>query len=204
MFAGHHTSGVTFAWTGILLQQNRQWIDRLRAEQDRVLGDRTDLTLEDLRGMHELEWTIKEVLRMYPPIIVMMRKILNGFDYAGYHIAKDSMVMTSPPLGHRIPEVFADPNRFDPSRFGPEREEDKKSPMSWISFGGGKHRCMGIVFAQLQLRAVWSHLLRNFDFELIESKYEPDYDRMLVGPRTPCRARYRRRKTKTTVAVPGI
>lgn len=194
MFAGHHTSGVTFAWTAVLLNQNPEWIERLRKEQDRVLGDRQDLTLEDLRSMPELEWTIKEVLRMYPPIIVMMREVVNAFDYGGYHIEKGSMIMTAPPVSHRIPELFADPNRFDPERFSPERDEDKKNPFSWISFGGGRHRCMGIVFAQLQLRAIWSHLLRNFDFELLESKYEPDYDRMLVGPRMPCRARFTRRK----------
>jgi sterol 14alpha-demethylase len=203
MFAGHHTSGVTFAWTGILLNQNPHWIGRLRAEQDRVLGGRTDLTLEDLRAMTELEWTVKEVLRLYPPIIMMMRKVTKAFDFGGYHFPEDTMVMSAPPVAHRIAEVFKNPNRFEPDRFGPEREEDRKHPMSWISFGGGRHRCMGIVFAQLQLRAIWSHLLRNFDFELIESKYEPDYDRMLVGPRAPCRARYRRRKLGTTVQVPA-
>ncbi|MCA9656258.1 MAG: cytochrome P450 [Myxococcales bacterium] len=203
MFAGHHTSGITFAWTGILLAQHPQWIERLRAEQGRVLGDKSTLELDDLRGMTELEWVVKETLRLYPPIILVMRRMLEGFDFGGYHVPKDSMVMASPAVGHRIPEVFTNPNRFEPDRFGPEREEDRKHPMSWISFGGGRHRCMGIVFAQLQLRAIWSHLLRNFDFELIEPRYEPSYDRMLVGPRSPCRARYRRRKTKTTVAVPG-
>ncbi len=201
MFAGHHTSGVTFAWTGILLNQNPQWIGRLREEQDRVLGDSDELSLEKLRGMNLLECAVKEALRLYPPIIVMMRKVLKGFEYGGYYVPPEAMIMTSPAMAHRIPEVFADPNRFDPERFGPERDEDKKNPMGWISFGGGRHRCMGIVFAQLQLRAVWSHLLRNFDFELLEPRYEPDYNRMLVGPRMPCRARYRRRKRRVVVAV---
>lgn len=200
MFAGHHTSGVTFAWTNILLNQHPQWIERLRAEQDRVMGDSDELTLEKLRAMTELEWTIKEVLRMYPPLILLMRKVVQSFDYGGFHIPEKSMVLASPSIGHRIGEVFTNPNRFEPDRFGPEREEDKKNAMSWIAFGGGRHRCMGIVFAQLQLRAVMSHVLRNFDFELTESKYEPDYDRMLVGPRLPCRARYKRRKTKTSVS----
>ncbi len=201
MFAGHHTSGITLAWTGILLNQNPQWIERLRAEQDRVLGDRTDLGLDDLRAMTELEWVIKETLRLYPPIIMVMRRMLEGFDFGGHHIPENSMVMASPALGHRIPEVFANPNRFEPDRFGPEREEDRKHNMSYIAFGGGRHRCMGVVFAQLQLRAIWSHLLRNFDFELLESKYEPSYERMLVGPRAPARVRFRRRKTKTSVSV---
>ena len=104
------------------------------------------------------------------------------------------MIMTSPAMAHRIPEVFPNPNRFDPERWSPERDADKKNAMSWIAFGGGRHRCLGIVFAQLQLRAVWSHLLRHFDFELVESRYEPDYSRLLVGPRLPCRVRYKRRK----------
>lgn len=194
MFAGHHTSGVTVAWTGILLNQNPEWIGKLRAEQDAVLGGRTDLTLDDLKSMTQLEWCIKETLRMYPPIIVMMRRVLKAFDYAGYHIEEGSMIMTSPAMAHRIPEVFPNPHKFDPERWSPERDADKKDPMSWIAFGGGRHRCLGIVFAQLQLRAVWSHLLRNFDFELVESRYEPDYSRLLVGPRLPCRVRYKRRK----------
>ena len=202
MFAGHHTSGITFAWTGILLNQNPQWIERLRSEQDRVLGSRTDLQLEDLRAMTELEWVVKEALRLYPPIIMVMRRMLEGFDFGGYHVPEGSMVMASPAIAHRIPEVFPNPNRFEPDRFGPGREEDRKHAAAWISFGGGRHRCMGIVFAQLQLRAIWSHLLRNFDFELLEPRYEPSYDRMLVGPRSPARVRYRRRLRKTSVQVP--
>jgi sterol 14-demethylase len=77
---------------------------------------------------------------------------------------------------------------------------DKKNAMAWIPFGAGRHRCMGIMFAQLQLRALWSHLLRNFDFEAVEDVYEPDYTRLLVGPRQPCRLRYRRRRSKTTLS----
>ena len=83
----------------------------------------------------------------------------------------------------------------------PERAEDKKHPMGWLAFGAGRHRCMGIVFAQLQLKAIWSHLLRNFDFELGNSVYEPDYSRLLVGPRQPCTLRYRRRAPTRVVTT---
>jgi sterol 14-demethylase len=201
MFAGHHTSGVTFSWTGILLAQNPQWIKPLREEQQRVLGDRTDLTLDDLRAMPLLEAVIKEVLRMYPPIIMLMRKVINPFEFQGYHVPERSMIFASPAVAQRIPEVFPNPHRFDPERFMAPRSEDKKHPMGWIAFGAGRHRCMGIVFAQLQLRAIWSHLLRNFDFELTGDRYEPDYSRLLVGPRAPCRLRYRRLSKRTTVAA---
>jgi sterol 14-demethylase len=137
---------------------------------------------------------------MYPPIIIMMRKVMNDFEFGGYEFPHGSMIFASPAVSHYIPEVFADPHRFDPTRFLAPRSEDKANPMAYIPFGAGRHRCMGIVFAQLQLRALWSHLLRNFDFALVEGDvYEPDYSRLLVGPRHPCRLRYRRRKLRTRV-----
>jgi sterol 14-demethylase len=199
MFAGHHTSGVTFSWTGILLAQHPEWAAELRAEQAELLGNRDELTLDELRSMPKLEATIKEVLRMYPPIIIMMRKVMNDFEYDGYDIPHGTMIFSSPAVSHYIPEVFADPHRFDPTRFLAPRNEDKANPMAFIPFGAGRHRCMGIVFAQLQLRALWSHVLRNFDFELTEDEYVPDYSKLLVGPRHPCRLRYRRRKTRGVV-----
>lgn len=198
MFAGHHTSGVTFAWTAVNVARYPHIAAALNTEQESVLGDRTDLTLEDLRSMNYLEWTIKEVLRMYPPLIMLMRKALVDLEFGGYDIPAGTMMMASPSVGHRIPSIFADPHRFDPERFGPGREEDKRSPYGHIAFGGGRHRCMGIVFAQLQLRALWSHLLRTFEFELVDppSSYYIDYSSIIAGPHPPCRVRYRRKPVK--------
>ena len=193
MFAGHHTSGVTFSWMGILLAQHPEWVVQLREEQAQLLGEREQLTLDDLRAMSKLEATIKEVLRLYPPIVVMMRKVINPFSFGGYDFPPGAMVFASPTVSHYMPEHFPEPERFDPTRFLAPRNEDKRKPMAWIPFGGGRHRCMGIMFAQLQLRALWSHLLRNFDFETVEDHYAPDYSRLLVGPHHPCRLRYRRR-----------
>jgi sterol 14-demethylase len=173
----------------------------LRAEQDHLLGGREELTLDDLRSMPKLEATLKEVLRLYPPIIIMMRKVMNDFEFGGYDFPHGAMIFSSPAVSHYIAEMFPDPHRFDPTRFLAPRSEDKANPMGWIPFGGGRHRCMGIMFAQLQLRALWSHVLRNFDFETVGDAYEPDYTRLLVGPRHPCRLRYRRRRTRTMVAA---
>ncbi|NVB37308.1 cytochrome P450 [Pseudenhygromyxa sp. WMMC2535] len=202
MFAGHHTSGVTFSWTGVLLAQHPEWVAELRAEQEHVLGGRDELTLEDLRAMPKLEATVKEVLRMYPPIILMMRKVVNDFEFGGYDFPRGTMIFGAPAVSHYIEEIFPNPTKFDPTRFLDPNNVDKKHPMGWIPFGAGRHRCMGIVFAQLQLRALWSHLLRNFDFEIVRGDiYEPDYSRLLVGPRQPCRLSYRRRRKSTIVAA---
>jgi sterol 14-demethylase len=142
--------------------------------------------------MKLLEGTIKEALRLYPPIHLVMRRVLKAFDFGGYHVPENTMLLASPAVSGRIPEIFAEPHRFDPDRYGPGREEDKKSPYGHIAFGAGRHRCMGIVFAQLQLRALWSHLLRNFEFELLDANYPVDYTNLIAGPTPPCRVRYRR------------
>lgn len=192
MFAGHHTSGVTFSWIAVLLAQHPHVFRRLVAEQREILGERERIQYDDLQKMKLLEGTIKEALRMFPPIILVMRRVLQDFDFQGYHVPAGSMILASPAVGQRIPEIFAEPHRFDPDRYGPGREEDRRSPYGHIAFGAGRHRCMGVVFAQLQLRALWSHLLRNFEFELQDPSYPVDYTNLIAGPRPPCRVRYRR------------
>lgn len=201
MFAGHHTSGVTFSWIAILLAQHPHIFRRLVEEQRQILGDRERLTYDDLQKMKLLEGTIKEALRLYPPIILVMRKVLKAFEFQGYHVPEGSMVFACPAVGHRIGEIFAEPHRFDPDRYGPGREEDKKHPYGHIAFGAGRHRCMGIVFAQLQLRALWSHLLRNFEFDTLDPTYPIDFTNLIVGPRAPARLRYRRVKPKRAAAA---
>jgi sterol 14alpha-demethylase len=79
--------------------------------------------------------------------------------YAGYPIFR---VATSPILfSSNIPYIYKDPEVYDPERFGPSREEDKSgAKFSYLSFGGGRHACMGEAYAYTQIKVVWSYLLR--------------------------------------------
>ena len=99
----------------------------------------------------------------------------------------------------RLEHVFEEPGKYDPDRFAPGREEDKKANFSFVGFGGGRHGCMGEVFAFLQVKTVLAYMMRNFEFELVNKGEfpEPNYDAMVVGPRTEggkCMVRMRRRK----------
>merc|ERR1711979_94631 len=98
-------------------------------------------------------------------------------------VPKGDNVMVSPTVGMRIPESFTDPNRFDPDRFGPGREEDKKSMYTYTGFGGGMHSCMGQNFAFLQVKTILSILFREYEIQRISEKMpEPDFQNMVVGP----------------------
>ena len=83
---------------------------------------------------------------------------------------------------------------YNPNRFKAPTAEDKKAFASFIGFGGGRHGCMGETFAYMQIKTIWSVLLRNFDFELVGDVPEPDYEGMVVGPKGPCKVKYTRRK----------
>jgi sterol 14-demethylase len=103
------------------------------------------------------------------------------------------VVAASPNFAHMLPQVFKDPLVYDPDRFAPPREEDKKTPLGFIGFGGGRHGCIGSNFAYLQIKTIWSVLMRAFEFELIDPLPEPDYSSMVIGPKA-CRVKYTRRK----------
>jgi sterol 14-demethylase len=101
-----------------------------------------------------------------------------------------------------MPEYFPDPTRFDPSRYAEGREEDKQS-FAWIPFGAGRHRCVGAAFAMMQLKAIFSVILRRYDFEMLQppDSYANDHSKMVVQLKQPARVRYRRRAPAAAAAA---
>jgi sterol 14-demethylase len=149
-----------------------------------------------------LEGVLKEVLRLHPPLVILMRGVLQDLHVAGTTVPAGALVAISPAVSHHIPELFADPERFDPERYAPGREEDA-TPFAWIPFGGGHHRCSGAAFALMQLKAISVSLLKRWTFELVDppASYDHDYTKMVVQPRQPCRVRYRRRVEEKRAAA---
>ncbi len=192
LFAGQHTSAVLAAWTGILLLQHSEYLPAILLEQQEVLGH-AQVSLEALRRLVVLERSIKEAERMRPPLIMLMRKILQDFEYEGYHIPAGGLAMVSSAVSHRIPDIFRNPDCYDPDRFAFGREEDRKATYALMGFGGGRHRCIGQAFAFQQVKVIWSVLLQRFDLELVHQDYQPDYSTFVVGPRQPCLVRYQKK-----------
>ena len=191
IFAGQHTSAVLATWTGVLLLQHPRYLPPILREQHDVFSGGRDMSLDALRRLAALERAIKEAERMRPPLVMLMRKILRDFEYREYSAPAGGLAMVSPAVSHRLPEVFHDPERYDPDRFAPGREEDRQSSYRLIGFGGGKHRCIGLTFAYQQVKVIWSILLQRFELELVEAHHLPDYSTFVVGPRRPCLIRYR-------------
>ena len=196
IFAGHHTSSGTAAWVLLELLKHPQVLRRTRDELDALLGEKGEVSFQSLREVPVLESVLKEVLRLHPPLIILMRKVSQDLQCKGYRVKAGDMVWASPPVTHRLSRLFPNPEVFDPDRYAAERREDKNL-MAYQPFGGGKHRCSGSAFAMFRIKAIFAVLLRRYDFELAAAPetYVDNYKDMIVQPRSPCRVRYRRRAT---------
>ncbi|KAG8090609.1 hypothetical protein GUJ93_ZPchr0011g28137 [Zizania palustris] len=201
LFAGQHTSSITSTWTGAYLLRFKQYFAQAVEEQKEVMkrhGDKIDHDI--LAEMDVLYRCIKEALRLHPPLIMLLRQSHSDFSVTTkegkeFDIPKGHIVATSPAFANRLSHIYTNPDSYDPDRFGLGREEDKAAgSFSYISFGGGRHGCLGEPFAYLQIKAIWTHLLRNFEFELVSPFPETNWNAMVVGIKDEVMVNFKRRK----------
>ena len=196
MFAGHHTTSSTASWTLIEFLRHPEFLAGVVEELDGLFADGRDVSYHALREIPQLESGIRESLRLHPPLIILMRKAVTDFHYKDWTVKAGKTVAVSPAVSNRMAEYFPEPQRFDPARYGPGREEDKQG-FTWLPFGAGRHRCVGAAFAMMQLKAIFSVLLRHYRFETAQpaDSYRNDHSKMVVQLETPARVRYQRRET---------
>ncbi|MGW5317021.1 cytochrome P450 [Nocardia thailandica] len=196
MFAGHHTTSGTSAWTLIELLRHPEHLRNVVDELDQLFAEDTEVSFRALRRIPRLEAALKETLRLHPPLIVLMRVARGEFEVCGHQITDGDMVAASPAVSNRLPEDFPNPDLFDPGRYIDPEQADIVNRWTWIPFGAGRHRCVGAAFALMQMKAIFSILLRDWEFEMAQpaASYRNDHSKMVVQLQQPCLVRYRRRK----------
>jgi sterol 14-demethylase len=204
MFAGHHTTSGTAAWTLIELLRHTETLARVNDELDTLFSSGGEVSYHALREIPLLEASITEALRLHPPLILLMRRVTEEFHYAGFRVPVGWNAAVSPAVSNRMASSFPDPDRFDIERHLGANPQSRRI-FSYLSFGGGRHRCVGAAFALMQLKAIFSVLLREFEFELAQPSdhYRNDETRMVVQIEQPCRVRYRRREVRTPTVEPA-
>lgn len=171
----------------------------LAEQQDVLKRHGSFLDYDVLTEMDVLHRSMKEALRLHPPLILLLRYNHSDFSVTTkegkeYIVPKGHIVATSPAFANRLPSVYKDPATFNPDRFAPPIEEDKVAgAFSYIAFGGGRHGCLGETFAYMQVKVIWSVLLRNFEMELPGPFPVPEWNAMVVGPKGEVPVRYKRR-----------
>ncbi len=192
MFAGHHTTSGTAAWTLIELLRHPEHMSTVKHELDQLFATGNEVSYQVLREMPQLQAAIKEALRLHPPLILLLRVAKQQITIGDYTIEPGQLVGASPAVSNRLDESFPDPETFRPNRYIDPNKEDLENRWNWIPFGAGKHRCVGAPFAMMQLKAIFSVLLRTWDLELAQppDTYRNDHSKMVVQLQQPCVARY--------------
>ncbi|MGJ8687440.1 MAG: cytochrome P450 [Spongiibacteraceae bacterium] len=178
LFAAHDTTTSTLCSIVYALAKNPEWQDILHQEYAQIEGD--VLNYEDLGKLEKSALVFKEALRMYPPVPVIPRRTTKATEILGYHIPANTGVSASPLFTHYMEEYWSEPLKFDPERFSPERAEHKKHFYQWIPFGGGNHKCLGLNFAEIQVKLFLFHLLRNHTIS-VEPGYEMQYNTIPIS-----------------------
>lgn len=169
LFAGLETTTSLIASLCLALAQNSEVLARARAEQSQI-GRNTPISIDSLKQMTYLDRVLHEVERMYSPIGGGFRGVIKEFEFNGYRVPKGWQVLYRIPEAHFDAAVYPQPHTFDPDRFDPDRSDYKPSDYTFVTYGGGSRICIGMAFAQMELKIIAAMLLRRNSWELLPNQ----------------------------------
>lgn len=173
--AGFETSSTAMSFALYELALNQDIQEKARKEINDCL-EKNDglLTYEVMMNMTYIDQIVSESLRKYPPVNALVRKTNNDYKVPNTNIIieKGTRIFIPAYSIHHDPEIYSDPEKFDPDRFSPEQIH-KRHPMAFLGFGDGPRNCVGLRFGRMQSRIGLIMLLKNFRFTTSEKTLIP-------------------------------
>lgn len=160
--AGHETSASALAWTLYLLAMYPDWQDKLAEEGAALTSDFSSVS--KLRQTRDI---FREGLRLYPPVPMMVRETVCPETMRNRAAPKGSQIVLSPWHLHRHEQLWDNPDRFDPTRWGTENGK-KCQRDAYIPFSSGPRVCTGAGFAMVEGVLLLAMLTRQFRFEVTD------------------------------------
>ncbi|MDG0831794.1 cytochrome P450 [Pelomonas saccharophila] len=171
--AGHETSATALLWWSWLLAAHPETQARARAEVDALLGGRVP-TADDAGTLPYLSATLKEAMRLYPPVAAMMtRRLTREITLGGVRLPARTLIRVTPWLLHRDPRWWPDPLAFRPARFLPSSAGQAPHEIprgAYIPFGLGPRVCLGQHFAVLEMTLIAALLLQRFELSPVSQE----------------------------------
>lgn len=161
--AGHETSSTSLAWALYHIHRD----ENVRA---RVLDELAEVsTPAEIATLPYLGAVIQETLRMHPTVPIVLRRLTGPLTIAGVSCEPGDVVGIALPALHFNPEVWAQPDTFDPDRFVHARP----SPFEYAPFGGGYRRCIGATFAHNELVVAIGTIMQTLDLAPVRGGRPP-------------------------------
>ena len=176
--AGHDTTAFFSAFMALVLAQNPDCQDKLRAEILGIVGDKDEITMEDLSKMTYLQKVMQETLRVYAVIPLLTREASEEVTIkeANVTIPKGAVIMVPLFMMNRDPAVWKNPSAFDPDRFDGKSVEFTQAKNGFFPFGYGSRTCIGNTLALTEAGVFFTHLLRKFRLEEL-----PGFKPLIMG-----------------------
>lgn len=163
MFAAHDTSMTTMSTMTYHLAKHPEWQQRCR-EESLALGPHA--SYEEVQNLTSLDLVMKEALRINPPVAQMFRATVKDTEVLGHFLPAGTQVLVSPQFNHHMAEYWTNPKAFDPERFSDDRREDKGHRHLYVPFGSHAHKCIGMYFAGMEIKATMHQLLRAYEWSV--------------------------------------
>ncbi|MBZ4321384.1 cytochrome P450 [Streptomyces sp. SCA2-4] len=180
--AGTETSGSALAWALHLLGGHPEVARRLRAEVDAVLGDAPAATLAHLPDLRLTAAVVNEALRLYPPAWLLTRTTTSDTRLGGHTLPAGTAVVYSAYLLHRRPDLFPDPERFDPDRWIAAPGAPAPPRTAFLPFGSGPRKCIGDVFALTEAALALAGVVADWDLRPAGGRRVRPAPRLVLSP----------------------
>ncbi|XP_058153451.1 thromboxane-A synthase [Dasypus novemcinctus] len=165
LIAGYEIITNTLSFATYLLATNPDCQEKLLREVDHFNENHTAPEYRSLQeGLPYLDMVIAETLRMYPPAFRFTREAARDCEVLGQRIPAGAVLETAVGALHHDPELWPDPETFDPERFTAEACR-LRQPFTYLPFGAGPRSCLGVRLGLLEVKLTLFHILRKFRFE---------------------------------------
>ncbi|KAK7579874.1 hypothetical protein V9T40_000503 [Parthenolecanium corni] len=163
MFAGSDPLTLTISMTIYLIGHHPEVQDKIHAELDSLFPfEDSSLNVQTLAKLKYLDCAIKETMRLYPPVPFIARSLKEPVILDNHIIPRGTTVAIHIHAIHRSPEFYSNPDKFDPSNFFPENEENRH-PFAYIPFSGGPRNCIGFKFAKMEIKTALALFFKKYE-----------------------------------------
>jgi cytochrome P450 len=172
---------VALTWTWYLISQHPAVEAQLHQELQSVLGGRTPRH-DDLANLAYTRMVIEEAMRLYPPAHTIARTAIGADHIGGVRVPPGASVTVSIYVTHRNPNLWPEPERFDPERFAPAAAATRHR-FAYLPFGGGPRICIGNSFAMADVQVIVAMIAQRYRLRLVQGHLVEPIGRVTLRPK---------------------